>query len=153
VIFHQTFPDKLIKFKLFNYDKMNFVFFDNKWHSCREIKFFKVSTNNFLVQKWKKWAKKLFYLYYYPNLGNGIILNMWILSIRIYFTKKWHLIHAISQIWEAENTIFCFAPIFSGRRKYVLLLENTLLCGKTFFKLQEWRGAFPSFSQVNWKKK
>ncbi len=29
-------------------------------------------------------GKKLFNLYFYPNLGNGIMLNMWILSIHIY---------------------------------------------------------------------
>ncbi len=30
-------------------------------------------------------------------------------------TNKYHLVHAISQIWEAVNTIFCYEPIFPFR--------------------------------------
>ncbi len=63
----------------------------------------------------EKVGKILFNLYIYPNLGKGMILNKWILSIHRYlcnliifhstdmfFTKtKCYLVHAISQIWEA----------------------------------------------------
>ncbi len=35
--------------------------------------------------------------------------------------------HAISQIWEALNSIFCYAPIFSGRRKYKIPLLSVIL--------------------------
>jgi len=54
---HQLFPNKLIKFKLFNFDKTDLVFLILSGIVLEKLSFQKVSTINFLARKWKKWAK------------------------------------------------------------------------------------------------
>jgi len=97
-----------------------------------KLSFQNVSTNNLLSQKWKKWTR------FFTKSGKcHDTYNMWILSshrylihlfitafIFIYLTKKCHRAHAISQVWEAVNTIFCYVcTYFSGQRKWYTMME------------------------------
>jgi hypothetical protein len=115
-----------------------------------------VSANNFLAQKWEKWAKTIYFCTFiqiwemalyrmmHPFISNLPIFH----SIDIYFTKKCHLVHAISQNREAVNTIFCFAPIFIGQRKYNLFKarKGWKPLASHYNKVQYHNQRFPTFS-------